>query len=195
MVCSSFSLIVYILLSMLFRTMPAARLREEFPQFWGNNRPTWIFAACPGSNLIVDLSFEDEGLHEWVDGEGTLDRILGLYDDLLVADYRPLFLSWLQAAFLEHGWEPADCNRELKMRNCLRDLSRSEEELTCSLMQTRSEARRTGAGRAGRDRQQPLPLVRNLRENLDVRRLLTFFLKACHPVSHRGHRRSIHTTI
>jgi hypothetical protein len=29
-----------------------------------------------------------------------------LYDDLLVADYRPLFLAWLQAAFLEHGWEP-----------------------------------------------------------------------------------------
>jgi hypothetical protein len=29
-----------------------------------------------------------------------------LYDDLLVADYRSLFLAWLQAAFLEHGWEP-----------------------------------------------------------------------------------------
>jgi hypothetical protein len=57
-------------------------------------------------HLIVDLSFEDEGFHEWIDGEGTLDRILGLYDDLLVADYRPLFLAWLQAVFLEHGWEP-----------------------------------------------------------------------------------------
>jgi hypothetical protein len=57
-------------------------------------------------HVIVDLWFEDEGLHEWVDGEGTLDRILGLYDDLLVADYRSLFLSWLQAAFLEQGWEP-----------------------------------------------------------------------------------------
>jgi hypothetical protein len=42
--------------------------------------------------VIVDLWFEDEGLHEWVDGEGTLDRILGLYDDMLVADYRSLFL-------------------------------------------------------------------------------------------------------
>jgi hypothetical protein len=57
-------------------------------------------------HVIVDLWFEDEGVHEWVDGEGTLDRILGLYDDLLVADYRPMFLSWLQAAFLERGWEP-----------------------------------------------------------------------------------------
>jgi hypothetical protein len=43
-------------------------------------------------HVIVDLWFEDEGLHEWVDGEGTLDRILGLYDDMLVADYRSLFL-------------------------------------------------------------------------------------------------------
>jgi hypothetical protein len=56
-------------------------------------------------HLIVDLFFQDESLCDWVDGEGTLDRVLGLYDDLLAEDYRPLFLSWLQAALLEHGWE------------------------------------------------------------------------------------------
>ena len=58
------------------------------------------------ANLIVDLFFQDESLCDWVDGEGTLDRVIGLYDDLLDEDYRSLFLSWLQAAFLEHGWDP-----------------------------------------------------------------------------------------
>jgi hypothetical protein len=58
------------------------------------------------AHLIVDLFFQDESLCDWVDGEGTLDRVIGLYDDLLDEDYRSLFLSWLQAAFLEHGWDP-----------------------------------------------------------------------------------------
>jgi hypothetical protein len=58
------------------------------------------------AHLIVDLFFQDESLCDWVDGEGTLDRVLGLYDDLLAEDYRPLFLPWLQAAFLEYGWAP-----------------------------------------------------------------------------------------
>src|SRR4029077_1552447 len=48
----------------------------------------------------------DAELSDWVDGEGTLDRLLGLYDDLCAEDYRPLFLPWLQATFLEGGWEP-----------------------------------------------------------------------------------------
>ena len=58
------------------------------------------------AHLIVDLFFQDESLCDWVDGEGALDRVLGLYDDLLAEDYRPLFLPWLQAAFLEYGWVP-----------------------------------------------------------------------------------------
>src|SRR3984893_13887039 len=58
------------------------------------------------ANLIVDLFFQDESLCDWVDGEGTLDRVIGLYDDLLDEDYRPLFLALLQAVFLEHGWDP-----------------------------------------------------------------------------------------
>ncbi len=58
------------------------------------------------AHLIVDLFFQDESLCDWVDGEGTLDRVIGLYDDLLDEDYRPLFLALLQAVFLEHGWDP-----------------------------------------------------------------------------------------
>jgi hypothetical protein len=55
------------------------------------------------AHLIVDLFFQDESLCDWVDGEGTLDRVIEVYDDLLDEDYRPLFLAWLQAAFLGHG--------------------------------------------------------------------------------------------
>ncbi len=58
------------------------------------------------AHLIVDLFFQDESIDEWVDGEGKLHRVLGLYDDLLAEDYRPLFLAWLQATLLEYGWEP-----------------------------------------------------------------------------------------
>jgi hypothetical protein len=57
-------------------------------------------------HLIIDLFFQDDSLNDWVDGEGTLGRVIGLYDDLLAEDYRPLFLAWLQAALLDYGWEP-----------------------------------------------------------------------------------------
>jgi hypothetical protein len=57
-----------------------------------------------GGHLIVDLLFEDEC--DWIEAEGTLDRLLELYDDLLAEDYRPLFLPWLQAVYLKYGWEP-----------------------------------------------------------------------------------------
>lgn len=62
-------------------------------------------------HVIVDLWFEDEGLHEWVDGEGTLDRILGLYDDLLDADYRPLFLSCCERRFWSMDGNPMPPSR------------------------------------------------------------------------------------
>jgi hypothetical protein len=58
------------------------------------------------AHLIVDLFVQDESLCDWVDGEGTLDGVIEVYDDLLAEDCRPLFLCWLQAAFLEHGWDP-----------------------------------------------------------------------------------------
>jgi hypothetical protein len=114
-----------------FRGDPIKVLTEHFDVLfytanWGSRRLAFRFPISVGNynmfrrfafgetiaikrkdkHLIVDLFFEDDGLRDWVDGEGTLDGLLGLYDDLLAEDYRPLFLPWLQATLLEDGWEP-----------------------------------------------------------------------------------------
>ena len=114
-----------------FRSDPLEVLRQHFDALfytanWGSRRLAFRFPISAthydmfrrfalgetiairrkDAHLIVDLFFQDERLCDWVDGEGALDRVLGLYDDLLAEDYRPLFLPWLQAAFLEYGWAP-----------------------------------------------------------------------------------------
>ena len=53
------------------------------------------------AHVLVDMILEDEGDTDWIEGEGALDGVIGLYDDLLAGDYRALFLLWLQAAFME----------------------------------------------------------------------------------------------
>ncbi len=55
-----------------------------------------------GAQLILSASFYEEDT--WCNaeglGEGAMDRIVGLYDDLLGGDYRALFLLWLRGMAL-----------------------------------------------------------------------------------------------
>lgn len=49
-------------------------------------------------HIILNISFhEEEGL-EWIDGEGSLDAMLPLREDLMRGDPRALYLAWLKAA-------------------------------------------------------------------------------------------------
>jgi hypothetical protein len=46
---------------------------------------------------VLNVEFNEEGGYGWIEGEGWLDAMLPLRDDLLRGDYRALYLAWLKA--------------------------------------------------------------------------------------------------
>ncbi len=48
--------------------------------------------------MLLDLNFHDEGQADWTEGEGWLDELAGLREELLQGDFRVLYLAWLKAA-------------------------------------------------------------------------------------------------
>ena len=49
-------------------------------------------------HVIVDLEFNNEEQAEWTDGEGWLDALIALREELIQGDFRVLYLAWLKAA-------------------------------------------------------------------------------------------------
>jgi hypothetical protein len=49
-------------------------------------------------HVIVDLEFNDEEQAEWTEGEGWLDALTALREELIQGDLRVLYLAWLKAA-------------------------------------------------------------------------------------------------
>ncbi|MBM4460718.1 MAG: hypothetical protein FJ011_23660 [Chloroflexi bacterium] len=54
-----------------------------------------------GDCLILDISLDEEGGGEWIEGGGWLAALAPLRDDILQGDYRALYLAWLRAAELQ----------------------------------------------------------------------------------------------
>ena len=48
--------------------------------------------------VIVDIDFHDEEQASWTEGEGWLDDLVGLREELIQGDFRMLYLAWLKAA-------------------------------------------------------------------------------------------------
>ncbi|TLD41015.1 MAG: hypothetical protein JETT_2703 [Candidatus Jettenia ecosi] len=59
-------------------------------------------------HVIFDLNFHDEELAEWTEGEGWLDELVGLREELIQGDFRMLYLAWLKAAENALGLEDVD---------------------------------------------------------------------------------------
>ncbi len=53
--------------------------------------------------VILGIRLDEEEGFGWVDGEGWLDRMLGLREALLQRDYRVLYLAWLKGITLEYA--------------------------------------------------------------------------------------------
>jgi len=49
-------------------------------------------------HVIVDLEFNDAEQAEWTEGEGWLDALIALREELIQGDFRVLYLAWLKAA-------------------------------------------------------------------------------------------------
>ena len=63
-----------------------------------------------GDYVLLDIQTNDEDGYGWIDGEGQLDSLVGLREDILAGDYRLLHLAWLAAVdsgyFEEEMTEP-----------------------------------------------------------------------------------------
>jgi hypothetical protein len=55
--------------------------------------------------VVLEMQWDDEEYYAWTDGEGYLDGLVGLRDDILRQDYRVLYLAWLA---ILHTWAIAE---------------------------------------------------------------------------------------
>ncbi|MEM6345617.1 MAG: hypothetical protein AAF927_17120 [Bacteroidota bacterium] len=55
-----------------------------------------------GTNVLVDFFYVIE-YGDWIEGEGMLDELLPLRDQILNGDYRVMYLAWLHLASEKHG--------------------------------------------------------------------------------------------
>jgi hypothetical protein len=56
----------------------------------------FVSFSTVGEHTILDIMFRDEEGYGWVEGDGWLDALLPLRDDILRGDYRALYLAWLK---------------------------------------------------------------------------------------------------
>jgi hypothetical protein len=54
-----------------------------------------------GEYVVLNIEFHEESGYDWIEGEGWLDAMLPLRDDILRGDYRALYLAWLKAVTWE----------------------------------------------------------------------------------------------
>ncbi len=55
-----------------------------------------------GEYVVLGIRLDEEESFGWVDGEGWLDRLIGLREEVLRRDYRALYLAWLKGITLEY---------------------------------------------------------------------------------------------
>lgn len=58
--------------------------------------------------MVLGLNFHNEELAEWTEGEGWLDELVELREELIQGDFRVLYLAWLKAAENALGLEGID---------------------------------------------------------------------------------------
>ncbi len=61
--------------------------------------------------IILDLNYYDEEFADWVEGEGQLEGLTDLREELIHGDFRSLYLTWLKAA--EKAWETEEIDEDV----------------------------------------------------------------------------------
>jgi hypothetical protein len=72
---------------------------QQYESPVGYAEPISVFHV--GKYVLLDIQFHPEGESEWLDGEGSLDRLVALRGAVLRRDYRLLYLAWLKSLLVE----------------------------------------------------------------------------------------------
>lgn len=79
------------------------------PHLWGNDRyDETLSVKSSDGRCIMWWERNEEGGWGWTQGEGIIDRLIGIREELMCGDYRAFFLGWL-ADFRPDEWrDPRD---------------------------------------------------------------------------------------
>jgi len=88
--------------------------------------PNAISCSINGCSLILTLCISDENGGGWVEGEGLLDDLMSIRNELLNEDFRSLYLAWLAAA---QFYQSEDDDIEPPIPRNLKNLSPCQEAL------------------------------------------------------------------
>jgi hypothetical protein len=82
-----------------------------------------------GDWAILNWQFgQEDGFNGWIEGEGTLDQLIELHQEILDQDYRGLYLAWLKGITLEEEYIDFDPNQlEAPIPADLQKLSQSQK--------------------------------------------------------------------
>jgi len=61
----------------------------------------FVFFSTHGEYVVLNIKFHAEEGGDWIEGEGWLDVLIPLRDDILRGDYRALYLAWLKTLEVE----------------------------------------------------------------------------------------------
>ena len=81
-------------------------------------------------HVLLEFDFQDEEPGDWVEGEGWLDDLIGLREELIQGDLRGVYLAWLKAA--ETGFLMGNIDAdtlEPPVPEGLNDLSQAQQAL------------------------------------------------------------------
>jgi len=65
----------------------------------------YVTGEVVGDYILVEIRMDNEEGFGWTEGEGYLDQLISLRDDILRRDYRVLYLGWLSALHDEYAYE------------------------------------------------------------------------------------------
>jgi hypothetical protein len=90
-----------------------------------------ISLSFSGDWAILDWQFSNEEGFGWIEGEETLDELVGLRQEILEQDYRGLYLAWLKAITSSSEYVDIDLTqREPPIPNGLHQLSSYQKAFT-----------------------------------------------------------------
>jgi hypothetical protein len=82
---------------LMFR-IPGALIDTKHAKLYCISEDIELWQTPNEQHVIVDFEFNDDEQAAWTEGEGWLDNLVALREELIQGDFRVLYLAWLKAA-------------------------------------------------------------------------------------------------